>query len=35
MQSHSSLYKRHRFLPEIIQYFVWLYHRFALHPTLV
>ncbi len=24
------MYKRHRFPPEIIQYSVWLYHRFSL-----
>jgi hypothetical protein len=24
------MYKRHRFPPEIIQYTVWLYHRFNL-----
>jgi putative transposase len=24
------MYKRHRFSPEIIQYAVWLYHRFSL-----
>jgi len=24
------MYKRHRFPPEIIQYVVWLYHRFNL-----
>ena len=28
MKNHSSLYKRHRFPPEIIQHVVWLYHRF-------
>jgi putative transposase len=26
----SKMYKRHRFPPEIIQYAVWLYHRFSL-----
>ena len=26
-----ALYKRHRFPPEIIQYAVWLYHRFNLN----
>jgi putative transposase len=26
----KSIYKRHRFPPEIIQYAVWLYHRFNL-----
>ena len=26
----ASLYKRHRFPPEIIQYAVWLYYRFGL-----
>jgi len=30
MKNHSSLYKRHRFPPEIIQHVVWLYHRFNL-----
>jgi len=30
MIERSSLYKRHRFPPEIIQYVVWLYHRFNL-----
>lgn len=30
MSKGSSLYKRHRFPPEIIQYIVWLYHRFTL-----
>ena len=30
MNKRSSLYKRHRFPPEIIQYVVWLYHRFNL-----
>jgi len=30
MTKHSSLYKRHRFPPEIIQHVVWLYHRFNL-----
>ena len=24
------MYKRHRFLPEIIQHAVWLHHRFSL-----
>ncbi len=28
--TQPKLYKRHRFPPEIIQYAVWLYHRFAL-----
>ena len=27
MSERSSLYKRHRFSSEIIQYVVWLYHR--------
>jgi len=26
----AQMYKRHRFLPEIIQYAVCLYHRFGL-----
>ena len=30
MSSSKTLYKRHRFPPEIIQYAVWLYHRFNL-----
>jgi len=30
MNRTSSMYKRHRFPPEIIQYAVWLYHRFNL-----
>jgi putative transposase len=30
MKSAESLYKRHRFPPEIIQHAVWLYHRFNL-----
>ena len=30
MGSRQSLYKRHRFPPEIIQYAVWLYYRFNL-----
>ena len=30
MKTPASLYKRHRFPPEIIQYTVWLYHRFNL-----
>ncbi len=30
MSNRSSLYKRHRFPPEIIQHAVWLYHRFNL-----
>ncbi len=30
MKRSSTLYKRHRFPPEIIQYAVWLYHRFNL-----
>ena len=28
--TQPKLYKRHRFPPEIIQYAVWLYHRFNL-----
>ena len=28
--NQSNTYKRHRFPPEIIQYAVWLYHRFNL-----
>ena len=30
MSRSASLYKRHRFPPEIIQHAVWLYHRFNL-----
>ena len=30
MKSSKSIYKRHRFPPEIIQHAVWLYHRFNL-----
>jgi len=30
MSKRSSLYKRHRFPPEIIQHVVWLYYRFNL-----
>jgi len=30
MDKRASMYKRHRFPPEIIQYVVWLYHRFNL-----
>jgi len=30
MSRSTTLYKRHRFPPEIIQYAVWLYHRFSL-----
>ncbi len=30
MTRSASLYKRHRFPPEIIQYTVWLYYRFNL-----
>lgn len=30
MKRTESLYKRHRFPPEIIQHVVWLYHRFNL-----
>ena len=30
MTGFASLYKRHRFPPEIIQHAVWLYHRFNL-----
>ena len=28
--TQSKIYKRHRFPTEIIQYSVWLYHRFNL-----
>lgn len=30
MNRSASIYKRHRFPPEIIQHVVWLYHRFNL-----
>ena len=30
MKTRNSLYKRHRFPPEIISYAVWLYYRFNL-----
>jgi putative transposase len=30
MNKRASMYKRHRFPPEIIQHAVWLYHRFNL-----
>ena len=30
LMTQPKLYKRHRFLPEIIQYAVWIYHRFNL-----
>jgi putative transposase len=30
MDKPASMYKRHRFPPEIIQHTVWLYHRFNL-----
>ena len=30
MNKSTNLYKRYRFPPEIIQYSVWLYHRFNL-----
>ena len=30
MGKSTTMYKRHRFPPEIIQYAVWLYHRFNL-----
>ena len=30
MSRSTTLYKRHRFPPEIIQFAVWLYHRFNL-----
>jgi transposase-like protein len=31
MKISASLYKRHRFPPEIIQHAVWLYHYFNLN----
>jgi len=30
MKRSTTMYKRHRFPPEIIQYAVWIYHRFSL-----
>jgi putative transposase len=30
MKNPTNLYKRHRFPAEIIQYAVWLYHRFNM-----
>ncbi len=30
MKNSATLYKRHRFPAEVIQYTVWLYHRFNL-----
>jgi putative transposase len=30
MKTPKSLYHRHRFPPDVIQYAVWLYHRFSL-----
>ncbi len=30
MKRPTTIFKRHRFPPEIIQYAVWLYHRFSL-----
>ena len=30
MKRRTTLYRRHRFPPQIIQYAVWLYHRFNL-----
>ena len=30
MDKPTSMYKRHRFPPEIVQHTVWLYHRFNL-----
>ena len=30
MKRSTTMYKRHRFPPQIIQYAVWLYHRFNL-----
>ncbi len=32
MNKQTSLYKRHRYPPDIIQYAVWLYYRFNLSP---
>ena len=30
MKRPTKMYKRHRFPPEIMQYALWLYHRFSL-----
>jgi putative transposase len=30
MNRSANPYRRHRFPPEIIQYAVWIYHRFSL-----
>ena len=30
MKSSITIYKRHRFPPEIIQYALWLYYKFNL-----
>lgn len=30
MKSSNTIYRRHRFSPEIIQYAVWLYFKFNL-----
>ena len=34
MTRSASLYKRHRFPPDIIRYAVWLYFRFNLSRKL-
>jgi putative transposase len=34
-QSVNSLYRRHRFPPEVIAYAVWLYFRFPLSLRMV
>ena len=33
--AHDSLYRRHRFPPEVISYAVWLYFRFPLSLRMV
>ncbi len=33
--ARSSLYRRHRFPPEVISYAVWLYYRFPLSLRMV
>jgi len=35
MNKSKSIYKQHRFPPEIIQYAVWLYHRFNLSHRVI
>ena len=35
LTARSSLYRRHRFPPEVISYAVWLYFRFPLSLRMV